>query len=372
MTACLGNTSNPPFATGVDAFVYPQFIGYAMRTPTTKDIYNPGTRWQDNSVNPAVIYETTGAGNWLAGGDNPATTTTFGTVKLSTLAQLEGGTAPSGAYVPLANDVFTYVQSVVLGGANIAQTSVTGIVNLATNAQAVAGTATIPGVTALAVQPSNLASVFASPPAIGGTAPAAGTFTTLTNVGTASINASGTAATTIGGSSGAITIATGAGNFSLKGNGNTVGIANDSAANLLTIGSTNGAASLTLQSGTGGMSLATGATTPGLFAVTPDTASTASATTTVTLNSRVLCTTWTGFTTASGSAQAFTIVSSLILATSCIFVTVTNLNASTNAALMTLISVTQSAGQIVVQTKNNGAGALGAGDNVLINVWVLS
>jgi hypothetical protein len=65
MTAALGNTAQgTPFATGVDAFVYPQFIGYALRAPTTQDIYNPGTRWQDNSVNPAVQYYTTGAGLW--------------------------------------------------------------------------------------------------------------------------------------------------------------------------------------------------------------------------------------------------------------------------------------------------------------------
>ena len=66
MTASLGNTAQgTPFATGVDAFVYPQFIGYALRAPTTQDIYNPGTRWQDNSVNPPVIYQTTGAGIWF-------------------------------------------------------------------------------------------------------------------------------------------------------------------------------------------------------------------------------------------------------------------------------------------------------------------
>jgi len=65
MTAALGNTAQgTPFATGVDAFVYPQFIGYALRAPTTKDIYNPGTRWQDNSVSPAVQYYTIGAGTW--------------------------------------------------------------------------------------------------------------------------------------------------------------------------------------------------------------------------------------------------------------------------------------------------------------------
>src|SRR5271169_4332033 len=65
MTAALGNTSQgTPFATGVDAYVYPQFIGYALRARTTQDIYNPGTRWQYNAVNPPVQYYTTGAGLW--------------------------------------------------------------------------------------------------------------------------------------------------------------------------------------------------------------------------------------------------------------------------------------------------------------------
>ncbi len=65
MTAALGNTAQgTPFATGVDAYVYPQFIGYALRAPTTQDIYNPGTRWQNNAVSPAVQYYTIGAGTW--------------------------------------------------------------------------------------------------------------------------------------------------------------------------------------------------------------------------------------------------------------------------------------------------------------------
>jgi hypothetical protein len=65
MTAALGNTAGgTPFATGNDAFVYPQFIGIPLRAPTTQDVYAPGTRWQDNSVNPAVQYYTIGAGIW--------------------------------------------------------------------------------------------------------------------------------------------------------------------------------------------------------------------------------------------------------------------------------------------------------------------
>jgi hypothetical protein len=64
-TASLGNTVNPPIATGVDQYVNPPFIGYAMRAPTSNDIANPGTKWQNNAVTPPVIYETTGAGIWI-------------------------------------------------------------------------------------------------------------------------------------------------------------------------------------------------------------------------------------------------------------------------------------------------------------------
>ncbi len=87
MTAALGNTAQgTPFATGVDSFVYPQVIFNAMRAPTTQDVYNGGTRWIDNSVNPKVLYETTGAGNWSAANTSGSFTnlTANGTVNINT------------------------------------------------------------------------------------------------------------------------------------------------------------------------------------------------------------------------------------------------------------------------------------------------
>ena len=189
MTFSNTNNSNVPFGFQIDGYVYPQFLS-GNRAPTSQDIYPPGTRWQDNSVSPAVLYTTTGAGNWPVGGENPASTSAFGIVKLSTLAQLEAGTAPSGAVVPLANDVFTFVNSVVIAGGTKATEAAVGLIQEATDAQAVAGTNLNPG-TPLAVQPKSLAAVFASPPAIGGTAPGTGVFTTLgftTMTGTAQGN----------------------------------------------------------------------------------------------------------------------------------------------------------------------------------------
>lgn len=107
----------------------------------------------------------------------------------------------------------------------------------------------------------------------------------------------------------------------------------------------------------------------GIVSVAPDVASVASPTASSTQNFRVIRTIFTGFTTAAAASQDFTIVSSDILATSGILVQVTNFDGG-NAAVMTMDGVTQSVGQIVVHTTNNGAGALDA--NVIVTVWVLS
>lgn len=110
----------------------------------------------------------------------------------------------------------------------------------------------------------------------------------------------------------------------------------------------------------------------GLVAVDPDVATVASPTASSTQNFRVIRVIFSGFTTAAAASQDFTIVSSQILTTSACLVQVTNLNASTNGAVMTMDGVTQAAGSLIVHTTNNGAGALGAGDNCLVTVWVLS
>lgn len=164
---------------GIDLFRNPQYI-MAERAPTTNDIQLPGTGWQDNSVNPPVVYYTTGAGVWDTGANQPATTTDYGLVLLTDNSE------------PVATKA--YADALAIAGSPVSTTTTAGIGQLATDAEAIAGTPST-GLLALFVTPSNLTPVFASPPAIGGTLPAAGAFTNLsaTAVGTGNTLTSDTA-----------------------------------------------------------------------------------------------------------------------------------------------------------------------------------
>lgn len=263
-----------PFdADGIDNFAHPQLIA-AFRAPTVQDNSFPiGTQWADESTLPAVIYTYVGgSGGWETGGNAYATTTTPGIVTLSTSI---AGDAASLTLVPTVKEIKDYVDAIAIAGAPISTTTVNGIGQLATDTEAVSGTATVPGVTALFVQPSNLAAVFAAPPATGGTTPAAGAFTTLgatgaitfavggswlsggstMNLGTdasndaINIGTAGARIVTIGDNTGAtsVVINTGTGNLDL-------GV--DAIAHTVRIGNATGATSIQITSGTGSVTLA--------------------------------------------------------------------------------------------------------------------
>lgn len=94
------------------------------------------------------------------------TTHKFGIVRFATEAEATAQTSTNSALSPA---------TAVLAIPDASET-VKGIVELATNAEAVTGTDTV-----RAIVPSSLTARLAAPGAIGGTTPAAGTFTTLTH-----------------------------------------------------------------------------------------------------------------------------------------------------------------------------------------------
>jgi len=125
MTSASFNQQGGPFANVVDGYVYPPFIGYAMRAPNTGDVYNAGTKWQDNSVNPAIIYETIGGGVWNTSGVNHASTTTYGTVILTDNNE------------PVATKF--YADNLAISGSPAATETTPGIAEIATQVETDAG-----------------------------------------------------------------------------------------------------------------------------------------------------------------------------------------------------------------------------------------
>jgi len=196
--------------------------------------------------------------------------------------------------------------------------------------------------------------------------------------GNVTINSTTLGDVTIGNSSsGAVDIQSGAAsNFTVTGAsvdltlssvGGSVGIAADeAAADAITINASDAAGGVQVSAGTGGISLAAS----GAVDIEPATNSAAAAT--QTLNALVGVATYTGLTTAMGASATLTLSNSNITTSTGVICQVTNLNASTNGAFLTIDGITQAAGSIVVSYTNNGAGALGAGDNVLLSFLVLT
>lgn len=93
---------------------------------------------------------------------------------------------------------------------------------------------------------------------------------------------------------------------------------------------------------------------------------------TPTLNAKAGVITFTGRTTASTATQNLVITNSAITTTSAILASIYNLNASANGAAIAIRSTIVANGSLTVQYINNGGGALGAGDNVVLTFQVLN
>lgn len=109
------------------------------RSPNVNDLnYTPGQLWFDKPNGELYVNE--GSGIWNETGEESATTTSEGVVQLSTLSELQNGNAPAGPYVPLANDVATVIQSIVVGVVPPATEGQQGIAEIATQIETDAGT----------------------------------------------------------------------------------------------------------------------------------------------------------------------------------------------------------------------------------------
>lgn len=151
-------SSNPLGYMGIDQYTNPPTLPVATRAPGSNDKYPINTTWPYNNSGTVTLYVSLGEGNWQVG-DNPYATTT----------------SP-------------------------------GVVQLATNAETVTGTNATHAVT-----PANVTARLAAPGAIGGTTPAAGTFTSVT-ASTGNITATlGNIASSAGSVSAATTVTGGTG-----------------------------------------------------------------------------------------------------------------------------------------------------------------
>lgn len=178
-----------------------------------------------------------------------ASTTVKGKVELATAGEMSTGT--STTLVPAVKVAFDYINSVAIAGAPAWSETVSGIGQLSTTLEATTGTNDDTAMT-----PLKVAQVLASPPAIGGTAAAAGSFTTLAASGLASLSGSATILTAgtalnLGSDNSGDAVNLGVGTTARA-----IGIGNSAAAHVVTIGSTTGASQVVLNSGTGGIQMA--------------------------------------------------------------------------------------------------------------------
>ena len=276
-------------------------------------------------------------------------TTNVGTVTMGTL------NAGSAVDIYAGN----IIMSSLGGNIDILNGGVTGTISIADDA--IASTVNI-GTGAAAVKTIAIGGTGANVITIGDTQVSGSVSIGAAMIG-GTINIGGTGAQT-----GTITIGGGTGT-----QGVLVGTSGDK---FTVLGSTGAGSQTTIAASDSGLLIGTGTTngTAGFISMIPQTGTVASGgSDTVTVNSRVIKATYTGYTTGGGLAQTVIVASSEILTTSACFITITNLNASGNGALVALDGTIQATGSLTIQWVNTTvANALGAGDSVIITVWVLN
>lgn len=210
-----------------------------VRAPTAQDVnYGIGQRWIDtvDGVEYVLVSQSSVGGvlssTWSAGGNEPATTTSYGLVILTDNSE------------PVATKA--YADALAIAGSPVATTTTSGIGKLVSDANAVARIAST-GAQAYFVQPSNLTAVMSAPGPIGDVTASSGAFKAL--------SADGTGAVSLGSSTaGNFTVATG--DLSLIATANSVVInGGEAVSDAIQLTTANAAGGIAVTSGTGGFTL---------------------------------------------------------------------------------------------------------------------
>lgn len=334
--------------------IFPEPI-VSLRAPLTSDKAPIGTLWVWKTFNQAFVLTSivNNSASWenFVGGEGFFNSLLVGVELAVTPGLVFIGASASNTAVVTIGSTFTTTSVLISSGATGTGIQLAGNGPIGIGMNAVAKTITIGNVTGATAVDINTGT---------------GGFTLDTATGGPIVISSGDLLSLD--SVGAITIGDIVNTTNITLEGAVIDVGNSANATAIVIGNTTAASSLNLIAGTGAMVL----NAAGLVSVVPSIATVASPTATSTQNFNVIRTIFTGYTTAQNATQAFTIVSSKIATTSGIFVSVASLNASTNGALMTITGTIQATGSIIVSAKNVGAGALGAGDNCLVTVWIIS
>ena len=163
--------------------VRPPDLIITTRAPTSNDkAYNKGQLWMDKTA--AASYQWTGT-SWITLGSG----TTGAVVSLT--GDSGGAIVPVGGNIDVLGDSVDGVSVVGTAGTltiNIAAASTTqrGSLETSTDAESVTGSSTV-----VAVTPASLTARLAAPGAIGGTTPAAGSFTSVSLAGNLTFSTAG-------------------------------------------------------------------------------------------------------------------------------------------------------------------------------------
>jgi len=302
-----------------------------IRAPAASDyLYPLGKRWLDVGVGEYVLLS-----NSVVNGVYTANWSLLGTTGGGALNTLTGGSG--GAIAPVANNI-----TLAGTGSQITTTGTAGTITFSIPAAfiapgSIASTTTLASGTSLAVGTS--ATVGTTLGVTGAT-----TLAGLTQVGTASINASGAGVTTIGtGGTGAVNIGNATGNTAVTGTLTSSGNIITTAGNLEATGVASG---LLL--------------TPTVVAAgaSPQTA-----------NGRVVAVTFSGVSIAAGATQTFVITNSAVTGAGTVILY--SLYGATAGAALTIVSVTNSAGSSSIVV-TNGTGATTSIVNITFTGLVLN